>query len=288
MKLALGTVQFGLAYGIANTTGRVNAQTAAKILCQARQAGIDTLDTAIAYGDSEKVLGNLGVSSWKVISKLPEMPENCDDVSNWVQEQLTASLKRLGVSRLYGLLLHRSAQLLQPNGRALYQALAQAKFEGRVKKIGISIYSPDELGLLFDRFRFDLVQAPLNILDRRLIDSGWADKLKFAGVEVHTRSAFLQGLLLMPANQRPANFKSWDNVWAEWERWLSKTGLSPLQACLRYANSIASVDRVVVGVDSADQLEQIIDAANGELPSLPMFAKLKDHRLINPASWNQL
>lgn len=288
MKLALGTVQFGLAYGVASTTGRVDAQTAAKILSQARQAGIDTLDTAIAYGDSEKVLGKLGVSSWKVISKLPEMPENCHDVSNWVYEQLKASLLRLGVSRLYGLLLHRPAQLLQPNGQILYRALAQAKTDGLVDKIGISIYSPDELGLLFDRFGFDLVQSPLNILDRRLIDSGWADRLKLTGVEVHTRSVFLQGLLLMPANQRPVTFQRWPDVWAEWEGWLSKTGLSPLQACLRYINTIASVDRVVVGVDSADQLEQILADVNGELPSLPSFAALNDQRLINPASWNQL
>jgi aryl-alcohol dehydrogenase-like predicted oxidoreductase len=288
MKIALGTVQFGLAYGVANTTGRVGADTAAEIMQQARLAGIDSLDTAIAYGDSEKVLGNLGVSSWRVVSKLPAMPENCGNVYAWVQEQLNGSLQRLGISALYGLLLHRPAQLFEPQGHELYQALKQIKVDGLVEKIGISIYGPDELAQLFDIYDFDIVQAPLNILDRRLIESGWSDQLHQAGVEVHTRSAFLQGLLLMPANQRPTAFQRWANVWAVWDEWLSNTGLSPLQACLRYVNAIHSVDSVVVGVDTAYQLQQIIVAADGKLPNLPIFPSLQDSRLINPSSWSQL
>ena len=288
MKLALGTVQFGMNYGLANTSGRIIKDEAGVVLRCASEVGLDTLDTAIAYGDSELVLGALGVGSWKVITKLPAVPSECSEVQKWVEGQVLGSLNRLGVERLEGLLLHRPAQLLEDVGPALQAALVSLKSEGLVNKIGVSVYGPAELDLLFHEGIFDLVQAPLNILDRRLVDSGWGNRLKQAGVEVHTRSTFLQGLLLMPANARPAKFGRWAEFWNEWDRWLLESNLSPLQACLRYAISQDCISRVVIGVDSVNQLIQIVDAAVGELPSLPAYCPLRDDRLINPASWAQL
>ena len=288
MKLALGTVQFGLNYGVANTTGQVSSEAAGKVLQRARQSGMDTLDTAIAYGDSEAVLGGLGVQSWRVITKLSAVPDGCEDVARWVKAQARASIQRLGVHSLHGLLLHRPGQLLLDIGPSLYAALLSLKAEGLAHKIGVSVYGPAELEPLFGRYSFDLVQAPLNILDRGLVESGWAERLKQAGVEVHTRSAFLQGLLLMPAHIRPARFNHWVEVWDEWDRWLSATGLTPLQGCLRYPNSLHTIDRVVVGVDTVEQLDQVLEAASGELAGLPHFNPLPDDRLINPARWNEL
>jgi aryl-alcohol dehydrogenase-like predicted oxidoreductase len=288
MKLALGTVQFGLDYGVANTSGRVTAQEANGILQRAQVCGMDTLDTAIAYGDSESVLGQLGIEQWKTVTKLPAVPEDCKDVSQWVQDQIQQSITRLGVRQLHGVLLHRPAQLLEQTGNALYDALQSIKAQGMTHKIGVSVYGPAELEALFDTYALDLVQAPLNILDRRLVESGWASKLQSAGVEVHTRSAFLQGLLLKPATQRPAKFNLWADVWNVWDRWLERQGLTPLQACIRYVTSLPQIDRVVVGVDTAVQLNQIVEAADGKLVTLPEFDTLQDARLINPASWNQL
>lgn len=288
MKLALGTVQFGLNYGVANTSGRVSTEASRAVLSKAQDWGMDTLDTAIAYGDSESVLGNFGVSCWKVVSKLPSVPEGCHDVAQWVMEQTQGSLERLGVPRLHGLLLHRPQQLLENMGPELHAALKSIKAQGLVAKIGVSVYGPAELGRLWQTYQFDLVQAPLSILDRSLIDSGWAKRLKDAGVEVHTRSAFLQGLLLMPAHKRPEKFGRWAQIWHEWDRWLAVSRLTPLQACLRYANALDVIDRVVVGVDSVMQLDEIMAAAEGVLDTLPEFKPLQDDRLINPASWNQL
>lgn len=288
MKLALGTVQFGLNYGVANTSGRVSAQEASAILQRAQASGLDTLDTAIAYGDSEAVLGQLGIEGWNTVTKLPAVPENCQDVAQWVHEQIEQSMARLGVSQLHGVLLHRPAQLLEKMGPALYGALQSIKAQGKTRKVGVSVYGPAELDELCDTYEFDLVQAPLNILDRGLVESGWAGRLHDAGVEVHTRSAFLQGLLLMPAAQRPAKFSPWENIWRAWDGWLEQEGLTPLQACLRYVTSLPQIGRVVVGVDTAVQLQQIVQAADGELATLPDFDTLQDARLINPASWNQL
>lgn len=288
MKLALGTVQFGLNYGVANTLGQVSSEVAAAILQHAHQSGIDTLDTAIAYGESESVLGKIGVEACKVVTKLPAVPDSCTDVAQWVHAQWQGSLKRLGCNSLYGLLLHSPSQLLDGIGAELYGVLQSLKAQGLVSKVGVSVYRPAELDALCDRYAIDLVQAPLNILDRSLVDSGWAHRLKKNGVEVHARSAFLQGLLLMPREKRHAKFERWKDIWSEWDQWLAETGLLPLEACLRFANTLECIDRVIVGVDNLQQLEDIIAAAEGVLPSLPQFKTLQDDRLLNPATWSQL
>ena len=192
------------------------------------------------------------------------------------------------MSYLGGLLLHHPADLLGSQGEALYFALAQLKSLGFVEEIGISIYQPDELNPLFEHMSFDVVQAPFNILDRRLIDSGWFGKLHALGVELHVRSVFMQGLLLMPATLRPAKFQRWQPLWDEWERWLSVHQLTPLQACLRYALSFNEIARVIVGVDSPQQLNEIIAAASGELPPVPLGLRSTDVALLNPSNWHEL
>ena len=211
--LSLGTAQFGLPYGVANQRGQISLDDARAILRCAESAGIDTLDTAIAYGDSEDRLGEIGVASWQVISKLPGIPEDCTDVATWVSHAVEASLCRLGISQLRVLLLHCPAQLLSEQGEVLYAALAQQKRNGLVKKIGVSIYEPDELNALCLNFDFDVVQAPFNIFDRRMIDSGWLVRLSQRGIEVHVRSVFLQGLLLQQPVDRPIKFQRWRSLW---------------------------------------------------------------------------
>lgn len=287
-RLALGTVQFGLDYGIANHSGRVHPDEAGRILTEAGQAGISMLDTAIAYGDSERTLGQIGVADWRIVTKLPEMPDTCPDVAEWVENRVKGSLDRLGVQQLHAVLLHRPAQLLEARGPQLFAALERLKVLGYTKKIGISIYDPNELDSLFSKMHFDLVQAPLNILDRRLVTSGWARRLKHIGAELHVRSTFLQGLLLMSSEKRPQKFSRWQSLWLEWDRWLSETGLSPLEACLRFALSIEEVDNVVVGVDSVVQFREIHVAANGVLPGLPAWPQAIDPVLLNPALWSKL
>jgi aryl-alcohol dehydrogenase-like predicted oxidoreductase len=287
-RLALGTVQFGLPYGVANQTGQVSRLQAAAMLRLASTNGIDTLDTAIAYGDSESCLGAVGTEGFRIVTKLPAVPEHCSDLSTWVQQHIGASLSRLGVTAVHGLLLHRSDQLLGPQGAELYRGLQQAKERGQVQKIGVSIYSPDTLSELLPRYRLDLVQAPFNLVDRRLYSSGWMQRLKDADVELHTRSAFLQGLLLMAKTVIPAKFESWGALWDRWHQWLGDSKISAVQACLAFPLSFPEIDKVVVGADSESQLEQILKAANGqihcELPDL----QCENENLINPAQWSNL
>jgi aryl-alcohol dehydrogenase-like predicted oxidoreductase len=286
IRLALGTAQFGSAYGLANRSGRVERDEVKGALVSAAEAGIDTLDTAVAYGESEEILGQFCVSGWKVVTKLPEIRDDTKDLPRWVEEQVDASLRRLRVERLYGLLLHRPEQLLQDNGGQLAGALESVKASGKTRKIGISIYNPEQLGELLPKMSVDLVQAPLNVFDSRLIKTGWCARLKDAGIEVHARSVFLQGLLLM--KERPQKFRRWDTLWENWDCWLRESRLTPLQACLRYVLSCDGIDKVIVGVDSASHLREIIAASAGTAVNPPPWRTPVPAELIDPSCWASL
>lgn len=284
-RLALGTVQFGLPYGIANSSGQICASEARGILLLAHASGIRFLDTAIAYGNSEEVLGEIGIADWFVSTKLSGVPGDVVDVAAWVSQQIDDSLKRLAVTEVDSLLLHRPSQLLGDRGQDIYDALRRAKDSGYVRRIGISIYNPSELDALIPNFHFDIVQAPLNILDARLSRSGWMQGLSDRGTALHVRSVFLQGLLLMGRGQRPASFARWQHLWDDWEHWLSANDITPLQACLRYALTLPGIEQVVLGVDSVTQLRQILAAAEGPLPAGYEMFQTEDELLLNPALW---
>lgn len=288
-RLILGTVQFGMPYGIVNRTGQVQRREVDAILRRAHGVGLNTLDTAVAYRDSEQSLGDVGVGDWAVVTKLPPIPSDCSNVNVWVRNMLEGSMRRLRISHLYGLLLHRSEDLAGIHGPAIYAEMSALRAEGCVRKIGISIYDPSELDDLSLRYQFDLVQAPLNVFDRRIRNSGWLTQLHDLGTEVHVRSIFLQGVLLTPASERPARFLRWQHLWEIWDTWLQARKVTPLQACLAFAASQRGVDGVVVGVDSSRQLEEIlaIDIETSSI-TIPEELSSEDPDLINPSRWSAL
>jgi aryl-alcohol dehydrogenase-like predicted oxidoreductase len=288
VKLALGTVQFGLPYGVSNKSGQVDSNAVANILTHARSAGINTLDTAISYGASEQCLGEIGVDGWEIISKLPELPDSCADVSAWVRDQVKGSLLRLNVERLSGLLLHLPGQLLGSSGRELWVALQNLRNEGLFEKIGFSIYDPDELEALFPSYRPDLVQGPYNILDRRLATSGWLRRMNQEGVEVHVRSVFLQGLLLMSKSDRPRKFDRWSSVWSFWDDWLNEQGFTAIQTCLSFAMADENICKVIVGVDDLTQLKELLSSVDTLAKNFPQNLETDDRDLIIPSNWNSL
>lgn len=288
MRLALGTVQFGIPYGIANSRGQVSVDDARDIINRCRGAGINTLDTAIAYGDSELCLGKVGVEDFNIVTKIPHIPDSIIEIEEWVISQVTHSIKRLNVKSLYAVMLHSPNQLLSENGIEILHALYNVRDRGLTKKIGFSCYSVDELEGLFELGSFDIIQIPFNLIDKRLIDSGWLKKLKEKEIEVHTRSSFMQGLLLMPKKEIPKKFEKWNYIWDRWHDWLENNSVSSIEACLSYCLSVTQIDRVVIGVDTPSQLDQIISAVNrGAVHSYPNL-RSSDIDLLNPANWNTL
>jgi aryl-alcohol dehydrogenase-like predicted oxidoreductase len=289
-RLAIGTAQLGMDYGVASLAGQMSVEGARRMLIYAQNQGIDTLDTAISYGSSEKRLGEIGLDGWNVVTKLPGVPATIrpEGVRGWVQTTITQSLERLNVDKLFSLLLHKPSDLFEIHGQALLDHLLTLKAQGQIEKIGISVYSPSELENLIDRFPLDLVQLPLNIFDQRFADSGWLTALERKGVEIHSRSAFLQGLLLMPAHARPSQFQKWQDLWTKWDNWLKEIGMTPVEACLSTTFSQAEINRVVVGFDSPDQLRQICNTSLDLSIKVPTQLQSAPEDLINPSRWAKL
>lgn len=285
MKIAIGTAQVGSEYGVANTSGILVENEIKKILEKAAHEGVDTIDTASNYGNSEVILGNLNIHNFNVITKLPAVPKNCLNIRNWVVEVIEKSLLSLKVKKIYGILFHEPNQLLSEYGDELYRVLEEYKDKNIISKIGISIYSPSQLDLIIPKFSIDIVQAPFNLVDRRILNSGWLDKLSAKNIEIHTRSVFLQGLLLIPYNKIPNEFLMWDKVWIEWNNWLSNSNVPAVHACISFVNSFKQINRIIVGVDCLNHFEQIVDAVKQKPLTDIINIELEDELLLNPSNW---
>jgi len=285
MKLALGTAQFGMGYGVANSVGHIGTDHAKAILECAWENEIRTLDTAPSYGNSEEVLGGAGMQDFSVISKII-IPDSLPiSPSDWVLGELEGTLSRLGREKLRGLLIHNPSNLQLSRGLEFYDALCGLKDAGLVDKIGISIYSPQDLESLPSELKFDIVQAPMNIMDRRLAQGDHLEKLRENGSEIHVRSAFLQGLLLLPDSRLPDYFEPWRSLLSEFVSWTTEKNISPLRACISYVNQIPEISKIIVGVDSERQLREIISAIREPSLDIPDHLQTDDLGLINPSLW---
>jgi aryl-alcohol dehydrogenase-like predicted oxidoreductase len=287
MRLALGTVQFGLDYGVSNTGGIASDEEIRAILDYAIANGVNTIDTAVMYGNSEERLGKIGIDDFNVITKLPSVPVECYDDASWFDRITAQSLRQLDKDSIYGLLLHRPLELLNNGGENIYRHLRNLKSSGRVEKIGISVYEPAELKALIPVFDVDIVQVPFNILDRRLLDEGWLDRLAQKNIEIHVRSVFLQGLLLMEPCERHQKFDAWRSELGCYDLFIRQSGFSRLEACLSFVLSFQQITKVIVGIQSLSQLKEITYASKTVMPSIPHI-NLSDTRLINPSSWSSL
>ena len=284
-KLVLGSANFGLSYGIYNTDGKLDRTELTNILNLAEAAGVRTIDTAQAYGDSEQRLGSLLRSKFEVITKIG-VNFGTGFSDGKIISLVAESLDRLAVHRLSAVLLHRPELLLGPHGPVIAAELNKLKEIGLTKKIGISIYSPDILAEVNNLMKCDIVQAPFNIFDQRIVKSGWSEKLKDAGTEIHTRSTFLQGLLLMKRSELPAYFsKNWAALFDNWFDFQRKSGFNADEIALNFALQHPWIDKIVVGVDSAQQLDRLLRIeVSKSCTSLPYF-DVDDIVLLDPSLW---
>lgn len=260
MKLCIGTAQFGMDYGISNSSGKINLIEAKEILDYCQTENITTIDTAQAYGESETMLGNLGVEKFNIVSKILG------------KDKIEASLENLNIQNLYAVLLHNENEINKEN----YAKLETYKTQGLVKKIGISVYTPSKLQNIIDNYKIDIVQLPLNILDQRFLQL--MPKLKERGIEIHVRSIFLQGLLLM--ENVPDYFNSIKPI-------LNKMPKDRLGFCLNFVKNIEEIDKIVVGVTSKNELMQIVNAYNDRNDWTFDYSvySIEDENIVNPSLW---
>jgi len=277
-KLALGTVQFGLDYGVANHNGQVTKNEARKILDYSKKNNIETLDTASSYGNSEKILGEIGVNDYEVITKTLPLNNNIDEVVY----NFYKSLENLKEDRVKGLLIHDINDVNNKKFGDLFNKLKSLQSEGLVNKIGFSTYMPEQVDFLLENFDFDLIQLPLNVFDIRLIEGRQLQALKNRDIEVHARSVFLQGLLVN-FNNLPDYFITWKKQFNQYQLLVSENSMSLLEYALNFVLNIQEIDKVLVGVNSESQLKEIIQAVKdrSKIKAYP----INDINLINPNLW---
>jgi len=292
-KLGLGTVQWGMTYGIANRAGQTTPAEAGNLMQTAMRYGVTLLDTARAYGEAEKVLGEHGVASqgFRVVTKtLPVGPGAVDEqAAALVAAAFLESLRWLKCDQVYGLLVHHADNLLAAGGERLWAILQDFKAQRRVAKIGASVYRPDQLETILERYRIDLVQLPFNLYDQRFVQTGMLGRLKQAGIEIHARGAFLQGLLLFPPADLPEQFDVIRDHHARLHQRISEAGLTPVQACLGFCLDQADIDQVIVGCETVKQFDEILGAAEqcGARLSAPESCSVSDPSIIDPSAWRQ-
>ena len=291
-KIVLGTVQFGIDYGISNRIGKTHSLEVEKILQYASKQGINILDTASSYGNAENLIAdyiaNEDKNSWNVITKTPHFKGNIIDGKqvNKLSESVEFLQKKIGKESIYGLLIHNCDDLFLPGADNLMNTLERLKKEGVVKKIGVSVYNGEQIDHILNNYSIDIIQLPFNILDQRLMKGGYLTKLKEFGIEVHARSIFLQGLLLMPLN----NIHSWfDPILGALEDFhlaAKKMNLTALQLALAFVQSSDGIDRLVVGVNTLEQLREIVNAKSVRINTTEFYNLSVDNAIfLNPSNW---
>lgn len=293
MNLALGTAQFGMNYGISNQSGRTSLREINYILQYAGDNGIETLDTASLYGDSESVLGKAlpKTHNFRIITKTPVFKKkkiSLNDAEE-LKRSLINSLERLGQNKVAGLLVHYADDLLVDGGELLFQAMQQLRTEGLVGKIGVSVYTGQQIECLIEKYEFEFFQVPMSVLDQRLIEGGQLTKLKEKGLEVHVRSVFLQGLLLMDPSLIHSFFDPIKPLLYRYRKLLDSMELNPVDGALGFVKSIPGIDYVVIGVNNLKQLKDNIDSVNKTYKvSLCNGFKefsMQNDKYLNPALW---
>jgi aryl-alcohol dehydrogenase-like predicted oxidoreductase len=284
-KLAIGTANFGLKYGINNTKGKVSDKELLNILKLAEDSGIKTIDTAQGYGNAEQRLGKTikkSKDNFQIITKLK--PSFIGDVIASVEESIT----KLDVSSLRGVLFHSFQDFKSnPNYFTKLQILQEKK---RVDRIGFSVYYPSEIEYLFiNKIEFNLVQFPYSVFDTRF--SYLLPELKTRNIEVHTRSTFLQGLTFMNENSLPDYLTGAKDSIKSLKMISKNTNISISALCLNFVINNKLIDKVIIGIDSSNHLYQNIMDINKSQMVNKIIHKLRDvsiddEKIILPFNWN--
>lgn len=290
-RLALGTAQFGLDYGATNDRGRVPEAEVAAILHRAAEAGIRTLDTSCQYGDAEEVLGRSLSKGhgFDIVTKTEGFGDRVLTAAHGARlvETFERSLRRLRADSVYGLLLHSGDALSREGGGYLLDALETLKARELAARIGVSVYNGAQIDTVLSRFTPDLIQLPASIADQRLVASNHVQQLALAGVEIHVRSLFLQGVLLLPPPCLPAHLASAHPAFEAIAVAATAAGASPLEACLGFGLHRPEFHRLVLGVSSAGEFQAILDAAaTAEAKGFDTAGLgIADEAVVNPARW---
>ena len=288
MKLILGAVQFGMKYGIANRDGKPALDEAFKTFDVAWSHGVRTLDSAQTYGQANEIIGKYHATHsnrFLVINKILRHPQSSADVLS----SLSNELKIMKIDCFDCIMFHHAASVPKDFSKSFLDDLETAQITERV---GLSIERPQDYYALHDRFHFDVVQLPLNFLNQNFMRDEFLDELKRNNIEIHARSAFLQGLLLEDVSSVPSYLKDLKPNINSFQKDCIALGITFATACLLYLLEKKVVDHIVIGAQNAVQMQQIIEAYKSGVLALEQGKTLPwasyaaiDYDLISPVSW---
>ena len=287
IKIGLGSAQWGMNYGISNSIGQTESTELVDILAVAKTNKIKIIDTAFSYGKAEEAIGECNQSDFKIVTKTRKFISNYLSESDGQQlkNDFSASLKKLKAKNIYTLMIHDSYDLLKQGSKYIIDSIKELKDEGLVQKVGISVYDINIIKEISHIFLPEIVQLPFNIFDRRAINSNLIKSLKDHSVEIHARSIFLQGLLLMQREEIPKYFEQWSDLLDKWDYSVSSSGLSKIEACLKYALSFNEIDICILGVQSKAQLIECLNIVKTNNFFEAKGLECKDNQLIEPQRW---
>jgi aryl-alcohol dehydrogenase-like predicted oxidoreductase len=288
MKTILGSAQFGLNYGVTNTSGKVSEHEVTEILRFANDHSINIIDTAAAYGDSECVLGKLcsRIGHFEFISKLKIQ---ADDQAANIEERVLQSCERLKVDRLYGLLIHDADFLDNKNFDQVWNQLQKLKKQGTINKVGVSVYSPEQALKIVDCCSVDIFQFPFNFLDQRFNTESFIGMCKKNKIELHARSLFLQGVILSNPNRLPKYFNGIKESLLSIRKLSDETGLSLMSMVRLFIKQHEFIDYSVFGVTSKNELIDIVSGCinnedfDDEI-NWPDYS-INDKKYLDPSVW---
>jgi len=283
-RLALGTVQFGMSYGISNTGGQVPEAQARAILTTASAAGIGLLDTAAAYGEAEAVVSRVAAElgrPFRIVSKTPP-GASIDTVVAAAQR----SAELAGDKGLDALLVHHPADLAGHAGDRLWRALQDLVDRGAVRRIGLSAGFDDGPRALANRFAPAVMQVPVSLFDQRLVADGTLAELAARGIEIHARSIFLQGLLFAQDDRLAEPIRHIAPALEARREILRGSGATPVEAALGYVLARPEIRHIVIGVTGPAELREVLAAAAVAPADLPWSdIAIDDAIVLNPSRW---
>lgn len=295
MKLCLGTVQFGMDYGIQGQK-RPSETLVDEMLAYAFNHGINCLDTASLYGNAEKVIGNFikkyrkKYDKIQMISKMPSHSLEAVSDKVWSDTMLyhaEHSITTLGIDKLYAYLFHHAGYIFEEKA---VEALASVTTKGLAEKIGVSVYSPEEAMKALEYHEIKVIQIPYNVFDQRLDQCGFFQKAKKTGVEIYARSTLLQGMVMMNPDMLPEKMSFAADYLRRFLNICSEYNIPPLQAAVGYVSASPYIDYMVFGADNKKQLAEYISIWDLGMPE-EMVYDLKsafetvEEKLVNPVFW---
>ena len=284
MKLVVGSAQLGMNYGLFNNK-KISFKEFKKIEKLVLKSKINFIDTATSYGDSEKIIGNSKLKKLHIITKIKIPNKKNIIVKNWLLKEISKSLSKLKIKKIYGVLIHDYKDLLGKHGKKYLLSLQELKRRNIIKYIGISVYEPLEIKKIWNFWKPDIIQIPFNPIDNRILDSGWVNILKKFKVKIYARSIFLQGLLINEDSSFKIN-KNFKIILNKYKNWCFRNNISLMQGCLHFVKQFKKIDYLVVGFNNYNQLKEIIDVFKKKQIIIPKKFSTNKINLIDPRKWN--